>query len=97
MPPTQIAAPGVRSTGSTFLSTSEKGRPPSRANAYIMREHDVRPASAHKKFDTTMPMMISALRMKGIAETLISQLKEFQPCLAPAATPSVTAPVAESV
>jgi hypothetical protein len=65
-PPTQIAAPGVRSCGSTWRRTSENRRPPSRAKAYIMREHEVSPASAQRKFETTMPMMIAALRRKGM-------------------------------
>ena len=44
-----------------------------------------------------MPMMIAALRMNGMPVTDISQLNEFQPCLAPAATPSTTVLVAGSV
>ena len=62
-----------------------------------MREHEVSPASAQRKFETTMPTMIAALRMKGMADADISQLKEFHPCLAPAATPSITVLVAGSV
>src|SRR5689334_25301868 len=96
-PPTQIAAPGVRRCGSTRRSTCEKGRPPSRAKAYIMREHEVRPASAQRKFETTMPTMIAALRRMGMADKDIRQLNEFQPCLAPATMQSIRVFVVGSV
>ena len=46
--PTQIATTGVRYTGLTVLSAFEKGSPPSRANAYVIRESDVSPASAQR-------------------------------------------------
>jgi hypothetical protein len=42
---TQIAGPGVRCAVLTRLSQREPGRPPSRANAYIIRDVDVTAAS----------------------------------------------------
>ena len=45
--PLQIAAVGVRRVGETRASCVENGRPPSRANAYIMRDADVTVAKPH--------------------------------------------------
>src|ERR1700688_2589590 len=45
--PAQIAALGVRCRGDTRASDLEKGRPPSRAKANIMREREVTVARPH--------------------------------------------------
>src|SRR5260221_11806179 len=45
--PAQIEALGVRCRGDTRASTREKGRPPSRERANIMRDSEVTVASPH--------------------------------------------------
>src|SRR6185295_690424 len=83
----QIALAGVRNSLLTLRSELEThGTPPSRENANSMREQDVRPASAHRKFATTMPMMRKSLSRTGINDFSIIQGKDSHPWAAPSST-----------
>src|SRR3954451_15368002 len=81
----QIAATGVRWTGLTFFSHPDAGRPPSREKAKTMREIEVRPASAHQYFATTMPPASSSLSAFGAGRLLNRLNQESAPSLAAAA------------
>lgn len=65
--PVTIALPGVRCVVCTFLSQPDApGMPPSRAKAKIMRDSEVMPARAQRKFATTMPMEMMYFRNCGM-------------------------------
>src|SRR5690349_21844003 len=80
-----MAATGVRQVGDTCFQAEEPGRPPSRANAKIMREVEVRPASAQMKLARTMAMATRSLRMAGAGRLLNRLNQALPPSLAVAA------------
>src|SRR5262245_15391872 len=61
----QMATEGVRWLALMRRSCFEKGRPPSRANAYVMREAEVTVASPQKYWVTAMPTMSPADSGRG--------------------------------
>src|SRR5262245_1724598 len=84
---TQIALAGVRNSLLTLRKGFDThGTPPSRENANSMREQEVRPASAHRKLETTIPMMRMFLRIDGISDFSIIHGNASQPWAAPSST-----------